>query len=64
MSRTVVIEFPDEATDQEINTILDSAQEQARKYALNCRLRTQNPDTRRYVWHRIAGAIETACRGE
>jgi hypothetical protein len=60
MARIVTIEFPDEATSAEIDRALQAAEDCARQNALNCRLRTQHPETRRYAWHKIAGAFASA----
>lgn len=60
MSRNITIEFPDEATDEEIDMTLDAAEVLAVEYAQNCRLRTHDPATRRYVWFAIAGAFRKA----
>jgi GAF domain-containing protein len=60
MSRNITIEFPDEATDEEINLALENAEILAIQCANSYRLRTLDPQTRRYVWFDIAGAFHKA----
>lgn len=58
-SMTTVIEVPGDAAP-ELAEILQHAGVQARKQQDRCKLRSEDPETRRYHWAKVANALEQA----
>lgn len=51
---------PDGDPTEELRAILREAADRARATAYGCPLRTQDPQTRRYVWHKVATGLRMA----